>query len=108
MAYAFDGLLVSDTRSQRLQICCLWVMSPNDTYAVAGQGAQVVAWEADFLNDLYQVRQLKAKVSQAVQQVPLPNPKPHLPLPCCFVLTPKLAWCGTEMLTIFYAQVKAS
>ena len=35
----------------------------------AGEGAQVEAWEADFLNDLYQVRQLKAEMTMAVNKV---------------------------------------
>jgi len=34
----------------------------------------VEAWEADFLNDVYQIRQLKAEMTLALQQVS-PNPK---------------------------------
>ena len=35
----------------------------------AGEGAQVEALEADFLQDLYKVRQLKAETSRAVHKV---------------------------------------
>ena len=41
----------------------------DDVFLSAGEGAQAAAWEADFLKDLYKVRQLKAKITQAVQQV---------------------------------------
>ncbi len=43
-------------------------------YGPAGEGAQVEAWEADFLNDVHQIRQLKAEMTLALQQVS-PNPK---------------------------------
>ncbi|KAL0040303.1 hypothetical protein WJX77_002783 [Trebouxia sp. C0004] len=36
---------------------------------LTGEGAQVEAWEADFLNDVYQIRQLKAEMTLALQQV---------------------------------------
>jgi len=43
----------------------------------------VEAWEADFLNDVYQIRQLKAEMTLALQQVSL-NPKKCMLLACAF------------------------
>ena len=64
---------VLQTRRAWLKSDLLYIGNTIDdgTCATAGKGAQVVAWEADLLNDLYQVRQLKAKVSQAVHKVNL-------------------------------------
>ena len=44
-------------------------MSLNKGIHSTGEGAQVEAWEADFLEDLYKVRQLRAEMQAAVQQV---------------------------------------
>lgn len=37
--------------------------------STAGEGGQVEALEADFMQDLYQIRQLKAETTNALQKV---------------------------------------
>ena len=39
----------------------------------AGEGAQVAAWEADFLEDLYKIRQLRSQMQAAVHEVSNPQ-----------------------------------
>lgn len=50
-----------------------------EVVATAGEGAQIEALEADFLQDVYKVRQLRAEVNRAVHKVRLLAPCSHVP-----------------------------